>query len=237
MTQTARVARSGSSLTLRSLLPKSVLGLATAFYLVLAFTYLPPVATFPQPELARMVALHLPHAVVAVVAALAAGFWAWRYLVKGRNPIDDARSQVMAALAALFCLLTTVTGSVFARYQWGSYWNWDPKQTGIALLLLIYAAYFVLRAAIEDREKRGQISAVYMLFGAIMTPMLGYVIPKYLPSLHPTNTHFDASYHTVIWLGTACLTGLMVWLYQIAVRYERTRLLLEQLEANASDFA
>jgi heme exporter protein C len=150
--------------------------------------------------------------------------------VRGRDLLDDARSKTAAALAALFCVLTTVTGSLFARVQWGAYWNWDPKQTCIVLLLLIYAAYFVLRAGVEDPEKRAAVAAVYILFAAVMTPVLGYVVPKYLPSLHPVNTRFDPSYSAVLLAATAGLLGLYAWMQSLAVRCERARLSLERGE-------
>lgn len=200
---------------------KLILGIWMAGVIVATFLWLPPAELFREPEGARIVALHLPNAVVVLVAAFAAGWYGWRYLARGRNPLDDARSKVAVALAALFCVLTTATGSVFARVQWGAYWNWDPKQSCIFLLLLIYAAYFVLRAGIEDPEKRGAVAAVYVLFAAVMTPMLGYVVPKYLPSLHPTNTAFDPKYHAVIWSATAGLIGLYAWMHSLAVRCER----------------
>lgn len=204
---------------------KLFLGIWMAGVVAATYLYLPPAQMFPQPDGARIVALHLPNAVVAIVAAFAAAFWGARYL-RRRDLLDDARSKTAAALAALFCLLTTVTGMIFARVEWGAYWNWDPKQICIFVLLLIYAAYFVLRAGVEDEGKRGAVAAVYILFAAVMTPLLGYVIPKYLPSLHPTNTTFDARYHAVIWSATAGLIGLYVWLQNLAVRCERVRLAL-----------
>ena len=191
------------------------------------FLVLPPAVGFVDPELARVVALHLPNAYVALIAAFMGGAYAWRYLTKGRKPLDDARSAVAAVLAGLFCLLTTVTGSIFARVQWGSFWNWDPRETAVALLLLVYAAYFVLRASIDDPDKRGSVSAVYMLFAAVMTPMLGYVIPKMVPSLHPKDVHFDASYRIAIY-GTAFgLLGVLAWMQNLAVRYQRVLLALQ----------
>ena len=212
------------------IIAKIFLGIATAIATALAFVYLPAAQGFPRPELARIVALHLPNAMAAIVAAFTAAAFGWKYLARGRNPIDDAKSKTAATLAALFCGLTTVTGMVFAQYQWGAPWNWDPKQTCIFLLLLIYAAYFVLRAGVEDPEKRATVAAAYILFAGVMTPMLGYVIPKYLPSLHPTNAKFDASYHLAIWTMSACLVGLFAWLQDIGVRYEKTRLRAQSLE-------
>jgi heme exporter protein C len=199
--------------------------------LAYVFLKLPPALGFAVPEMARIVALHLPNAYVAVIAAFLAGGYGLRYLLKGRNPLDDARSSVAAILAALFCVLTTATGSVFAQVQWGQAWNWDPKETGIFLLLLVYAAYFVLRASIEDPEKRAAVSAVYVVFAMIMTPLLGYVIPKMVPtSLHPKNASFDPPYRLAIYVGVLPpLLGMLFWLHGIGVRVERARLRLEDL--------
>ena len=207
-------------------LAKIFLGLWMAVMLAYVFLKLPPAEAFASPELARVVALHLPNAYVALVIACVAGAYGWRYLARGRNPLDDAKSATAAALAGLFCLLTTVTGSIFASVQWGSYWNWDPRETAVTMLLLVYTAYFVLRASIDDPERRGAISAVYVLFASVLTPMLGYVIPKMMMSLHPTNVKFDASYRIAIY-GTALgFLGLAAWLQSLSVRYHRVRLAL-----------
>ena len=128
-----------------ALASKIFLGLWMAACIAATFLYLPPVVGFRSPELTRILAFHLPNAMVVIVAAVAAAVHAYRYLNKGRNPLDDIKSKNAAALAAVFCILTTVTGMVFAKVQWGEPWNWDPKQTCIFLLLLIYAAYFVLK--------------------------------------------------------------------------------------------
>ena len=217
---------------------KYLLGLWLAATVVLAYRWLPAAEGFAVPEAARIVALHLPLAFVAMIAAIVAAVQGVRYL-KTRNLQNDAASKNAAALAALFCLLTTVTGSVFARVQWGGYWNWDPKQTCISILLLIYAAYFVLRAGVDDPEKRASLGAVYIVFAGIMTPMLGYVVPKYLAkfSLHPTNTQFDPRYWTVILLATAGFSGLYVWMQNVANRAEAARLALDAREVGSAPAA
>lgn len=214
----------------KATLAKLGIGLWMILGLAYVFMGLPPAKGFMDPELARIVALHLPNAYVAMIASWMAGWYGWRYL-QNRDLMDDAKSASGAALALLFCLLTTATGSIFAHIQWGAAWNWDPRETSVFVLLLIYCAYFVLRGSIEDTEKRGAIAAVYCLFTAVMTPLLGYVIPKYLPSLHPTDTKFDPHYRTAIYLGILPpLLALMFWLQGIASRLERVRLTLEEQE-------
>lgn len=196
------------------------------------FLLLPPAQGFMEPALARMVALHLPNAYVAMIAAWMAGYYGWRFL-KTREMLDDVRSVSAASLALLFCFLTTATGSAFALVQWGSAWNWDPRETSVFVLLLIYAAYFVLRGSLEDADKRASISAVYCIFVAVMTPMLGYVIPKYLAelSLHPKDVKFDTHYRTAIYLGVLPpLLGMLFWLQSLSVRVGRARLALEEME-------
>ena len=213
---------------------KYLLGAWIAVTVVLAYRWLPPAEGFAVPQAAQIVALHLPLAFVAMIAAVVAAVQGVRYLT-GRDLLSDARSKNAAALAALFCLLTTVTGSLFARVQWGGYWNWDPKQTCIAILLAIYAAYFVLRAGVDDSEKRAAVSGVYIVFAGIMTPMLGYIVPKYLAkfSLHPTNTQFDPRYWTVILFATLGFTGLYVWMQGLANRFDAASLTLQRRLAEA----
>lgn len=195
------------------------------------FLGLPAAQGFPNPELARMIALHLPNAYVALVAACLAGWHGWTYL-RRRDPLSDIRSVAAAQLAALFCFLTTATGSLFAKEQWGSYWNWDPRETSVSVLLLVYAAYFVLRSSLEDPEKRASVSAVYVLFASVLTPTLGYVIPTFFidQSLHPKFAKFDLSYRMAIYPISLLLLGLMLWLYKIAVRYEQVRRTLDSQE-------
>ena len=86
----------------------------------------------------------------------------------------------------MFCLLATISGAVFAQVVWGVFWNWDPRQTSILVLLLIYAAYFALRSAIDDHERRRRFAAVYNLFAAVTMPFLLFVAPRVAGStLHP----------------------------------------------------
>lgn len=207
--------------------------LLTLFLLELIYIFagLKPADGFPNPALAPIIALHLPNAFAAMIAAVGAGWYGIQYL-RRRDLLLDSRSTVAAQLAALFALLTTTTGAVFAKVQWGAYWNWDPKQTCVAALLLVYAAYFLLRASFDDPEKRAAISAVYVVFASVLTPTLGYVIPTYFvdQSLHPKKASFDRSYKMAIWPTTFGLVALMFWMQKLAVRTERIRLQLDARE-------
>jgi len=134
--------------------------------------------------LVRIVFFHIPVAWVAVFAFFLSAGWSVQYL-RTREIQYDRKSSVAAALGLLFCLLATVSGAIFAKLTWGAYWNWDPRQTTIFVLLLIYGAYLVLRASIQDEEERARISAVYALLSSLTVPFLVFIIPRFYFSLHP----------------------------------------------------
>lgn len=132
----------------------------------------------------RLAFFHIPVAWVSVLAFFLSAFWALRYL---RNPKRhyDTLSFESAKLGFIFCLLACASGAVFAKLTWGAYWNWDPRQTTIFILLLMYGAYLTLRQAVDDENKRARIAAVYSLFSFAAVPFLVFVIPRYYFSLHP----------------------------------------------------
>ncbi len=92
-----------------------------------------------------------------------------------------------ANIGILFGILGLLTGSIWAKFTWGSWWNGDPKQNMAAIFMLIYLAYSVTRSSIDDPEKRGKISAIYNIFAfASLIPLL-FIIPRLTDSLHPSN--------------------------------------------------
>lgn len=98
----------------------------------------------------------------------------------------DRRAEVMTMVGLVFGLLGIVTGMLWAKSTWGTYWTWkEIKLNMTAIALLIYFAYFVLRNAFDDFEKRARISAVYNMFAFVAAMILINVIPRMTDSLHP----------------------------------------------------
>lgn len=98
----------------------------------------------------------------------------------------DYWSQSLTGAGLMFGFLGLITGMLWGKYTWGSWWSWDIKQFTTLIALLIYAGYFVLRASFTDREARARISAVYNIFAfAALIPLI-YVLPRLSDSsLHP----------------------------------------------------
>jgi len=179
---------------------------------------------------ARIIFFHVPTAWLSVVAFLSSMVYGIRYLSK-KNPLDDVKSASAAGLGFLFCVLATVTGAIWAKFNWGAYWNWDPRQTSIFVLLLIYGAYFALRSAVDVEEKRASLAAVYSIIAGVVMPFFMFVIPRVTESLHPEpilNVQGKIQMNTtmlVIFLGSlAGFTGLYLWMWNLNVRAHQLEL-------------
>lgn len=157
---------------------------------MIVFSYITPAPQQQIGESSRIFYYHIPQAWLCVIAFAMAMFNSIRYLMTRSVKYDD-RAVVAASLGLIFAVLATVTGSIFAKVTWGSFWNWDPRETSIFILLLIYAAYFALRNSIEEEEKRAALSAVYAIFAFVTVPFLIFVVPRIMPSLHPEDSIVD----------------------------------------------
>jgi len=137
---------------------------------------------------ARNLYFHVPMWFTMMGITLVSAWHSLRFLQTG-HPTRDIRARTAALMAVVFGLLGLTTGSVWAHYTWyegtNIWWNFDPKQSMAAIQVLIYGAYFTLRSALDDEEKRGRIAAVYNLFAFVTVPFLLYVLPRQLESLHP----------------------------------------------------
>ncbi len=192
------------------------------------FLWLPPATLFRNGDLARIVVFHVPCSIAASLATTVGTWHAIRYLWK-RDLRDDIKSSVSFGLALMFWALTTVTGAIFARVEWGQYWSWDVKQTSILMLLLIYLAYFALRTAIDEPRKRATVSAVFTLFALLAVPYLTLILPNNTPNtLHPKNTVFSPEYRVVLWADAVGVCLAYLWAFRLHVALEEIGLRLQR---------
>lgn len=178
-------------------------------------------------ESSRIVFFHVPCAWTASLAFLVAAGYSIAYLVR-RRPADDAVAAAAVRLGLLFAILALVTGSLFARIMWGSYWNWDPRESSFLLLVFLYAAYLFLRSAIDDPARRATLSAAYALFAAVLMPFLVFVAPRVTASLHPQTVInpqgkilMDTPTKTVFFGALAGFTLLFLWMLSLEARVAR----------------
>ncbi len=139
-------------------------------------------------ETIRNTFFHVPLWFAMLFLFIGATWNSFMYL-RTQDPDRDRKAQVLTLVGLLFGVLGIVTGMLWAKSTWGTYWTWkEIKLNMTAIALLIYFAYFVLRNAFDDLEKRARIAAVYNVFAFVAALVLINVIPRMTDSsLHPGN--------------------------------------------------
>lgn len=182
-----------------------------------------PAKDFAEPQLARIFVWHFPCPMIASSLLFLNGWFAFRYLQTGERHWDE-RASASLELSYLFSLLTMATGMLFSKMQWGAWWQWDPRQTSFLLVLLIYAAYFAVRAAFADSEKRASNSSAFALAALLPSLFLIFVFPRlpYVKSFHPSDSIMKGQIHgeyAIVVIGImVLLTILTGWLYRLRIR-------------------
>lgn len=173
-------------------------------------------------ELSRIIYFHVPAAWVSVLAYLWSMIQSVLYLSRDRKPEHDVAAEAAARIGMLFCVLATLTGMVFAKATWGAWWNWDPRETTVFALLLIYLAYFALRMSVGEAERRARLAAVYSLLAFFTVPFLVFVIPRIFFSLHPSPVlnrgGMDLHMKIVFFAALAGFSGLYAWMQNLSTR-------------------
>jgi heme exporter protein C len=131
----------------------------------------------------RILYFHVGSAWVALITFLAALIAGVQYL---RRPSRDWDTVAVASveIGVIFTTITIISGSVWAKPAWNTWWIWSPRLTLIVVMWLTYVAYFMLRNAIEDVDKRRRFAAIYVIL-AFVTVILTYASIRILRDIHP----------------------------------------------------
>lgn len=194
----------------------------------------------PIPEIdileqsARNLFLHVPMWFTMTIAFGMAFYFSVRYL-NDQEMRWDRKAETATAIGLLFGICGLITGSLWARFTWGTWWTFaEPRMNLSALAMLIFVAYFILRSAFNDAEKRAKIAAVYNIFGITTIPFLLYIIPRQLPSLHPGadgNPAFSdmtaPELRIIFYPAVIGFIALAIWLMNILNRYKEVKLQID----------
>jgi heme exporter protein C len=146
-------------------------------------------------HLQKIMYVHVPAAWNAFIAFFIVAIASLRYLWKGRIK-DDLLAASAAEVGFLLTGLTILLGMLWAKPTWGVWWTWEPRLTSTAVLLFMYGAYLILRAFVEEPERRAQWSAVVGLLGALNVPIV-YMSVRWWRTLHQIQSSpmtLDSSY-------------------------------------------
>src|SRR5262245_31268813 len=218
-----------------------LLCLCVSLVIVGTFYYAPPAEGF-QGGSSRILFFHVPMAWASFAGFIAAAVWSLRYLM-ARDLRHDRSAQVAIQLGLVFGVLATVTGAIWARIEWGAFWNWDPRQTSILISLLFYGAYLALRGAVEDPEKRARLSAAYAILGLVVTPFLYWIMPRLTFSLHPEpvvnaegKPKMQSEILQVLLASGIGFTALFFWLHNLQTRIQALALVERKSAAREQSY-
>ncbi|QXX75182.1 heme ABC transporter permease [Methylovirgula sp. HY1] len=167
--------------------------------LYLSFFVAPP--DYQQGQSVRIMYLHVPAAWLAMFIYTVMTGAAFGTLVF-RHPMADAAQKAAAPLGAGFTFVCLVTGSLWGKPMWGTWWVWDARLTSVLVLFLIYLGLVAIWQVIEDPGKAARIAAVFTLVGAINIPIIHFSVVWW------NTLHQPAS---VFRLGGPTIAPTMLW--------------------------
>ena len=148
-----------------------------------------------------------------------------------RHPLADAAAKAAAPLGAAFTALALVTGSLWGRPMWGTWWVWDARLTSVLVLFLLYLGYMALHAALDDESKAARAASILALVGLVNLPII-YFSVIWWNSLHQGNSIISISGPKMpavylwplglMWLGYMTLFGAL-WLVRIRTEVWRRK--------------
>jgi len=233
-----------SKLAGRLIAPLSVLTiLCFAVGLYLSFFKAP--ADYQQGETVRIMYIHVPAAWLASFIYFSLTLSALGTLV-WRHPLADAAQKAAAPLGAGFTLICLVTGSLWGKPMWGTYWVWDARLTSVLILFILYLGLIALWQTVEDQNKAARLAAIFTLVGAINLPIIKFSV-DWWNTLHQPASVFrmggptiDSSMLQALFVMALAFTLLFITLDLLAIRNEimrrRVRRLL-MLAASAGETA
>jgi heme exporter protein C len=163
---------------------------AAAAILIAAGLYLgftaPP--DYQQGDTVRIMFIHVPAATMAMAVY---GLMALASLIGlvNRHPLADIAAREAAPLGALFTALALITGSLWGKPMWGTYWVWDARLTSFLILLFLYLGYIALWNAIEDETRAARAAAILALVGAVDVVIVKYSV-EWWSTLHQGESIF-----------------------------------------------
>ena len=203
------------------LLPWVTLACIAAFAagLFLAFR-VPP--DYQQGMTVMIMFVHVPADVMMINAYVAIAVASFFSLV-WRHPLADVAARTAAPLGALFTLLALVTGSLWGKPMWGTYWAWDPRLVTSLLQIFLFLGYSALWNAIEDETRAARACAVLALVGLVNLPIIHFSV-EWWNSLHQGNSlsgdDIAAVYRWPLFIMFAAYGLLFLVLWTIRIRTE-----------------
>jgi len=210
--------------------------LLIAIGLVAGLTLSP--ADYLQGESVRIMYVHVPAAWLGMAGWTGIAVSSLMQLV-WRHPLAGVAARAVAAPGALFTAICLMTGSIWGRPTWGTWWEWDGRMTSMLVLLFLYFGYMALAGASGERGSAGKAAAIFGLVGAINIPVIRYSV-VWWNTLHQgssitlTGTTIDRS---ILWPLPIAVLGFTLLFAAIVLMRMRALLAENRIEARLKRMA
>jgi heme exporter protein C len=207
-------------------------GALAAIGLYLGLVVAPPDAQ--QGDAYRIIFIHVPAAWMSMFIYVVMAFWSAAALAFNTR-LSAMMAQALAPTGALFTAIALLTGSLWGKPAWGTYWAWDARMTSELILLFLYFGYLALREAIGDARRADRASAVLALVGVVNVPII-YFSVRWWNTLHQgaSVSLTSAPKMAAIMLTAMLVMAFAAWFYAIAVTLTRVRAIILERERHAS---
>ncbi len=190
---------------------------------------------YQQGETVRIMFIHVPAAWMAM-ATYSVMAMASAVAIIWRHPLADVAAKTAAPIGACFTFLALVTGSLWGKPMWGTWWVWDARLTSVFVLFLLYLGYIAVWQAIEEPARAARLAAIVALVGFVNVPIIKYSV-DWWNSLHQPASVFRAdgpAIHSSILVPllimAAAYTMLFLTLHLIAMRTEIMKRRIHNME-------
>lgn len=158
----------------------------------------------------RILYLHVPVAWSSLLCTAIMAGTGTMYLVR-RNLAWDHWSRSAGELGWLACGLTLISGSLWARLAWGTWWTWEPRLTTAFVLWAVFSGYLVVRSSLNDPHRAARLGAVLAIVAAADLPLV-MMATRWFRGIHPTSPEMVPAMRGVLLANVVVLTALMGWL-------------------------
>lgn len=130
---------------------------------------------YQQKETVRIMYIHVPSAWLSMGIFFMIGILSLSFIIR-RHQLAVLIAQSAAPVGAVMCLICLITGSLWGRPTWGTYWIWDARLTSMLILFFIYMGYIIIHHTIDDTPRAAKISSIFALIGVVDLPIIKFSV-------------------------------------------------------------
>jgi heme exporter protein C len=187
-------------------------------------------ADYQQGETVRIMYIHVPCAWLSMMIYGLIALSSFGLLVF-RHPLADVSAKAAAPIGAAFTFLALLTGSLWGKPMWGTYWVWDARLTSVLILFFLYLGLIALRAALDDESAAAKLTAILALVGVTILPIIKFSV-NWWNTLHQPSTDFTSTVDpSMRWPLLVMAIGFTILFFAMHLKAMRNEVIRRRVKA------